>query len=1330
MEKELGQQDADSLSNKLNLSKQYLISGFELDLDTLNIHIDQPHMEMLNTMGHENVSDSMSLLEYAERFFHADDFENIQKRVAFANEHRDDPNYYDRMEVRLMDTSGQICYCIINTWSLRPGVVKGLGQNITDLKSVKEIIYDKSASLNAILDSSDDVVFIVKCSGEIVVFNNNFQAMMNRFFGIDVSEGLNILSVLPSKIRDQWAPLISDSCMGKKQLSELTLQREDTYNFEIAANPILVNGKVNSVSFFIKDVTEKWRMSAWESLENNVFEQLSRNEDIRIVFDTLLNGIKQICPNLLGYVTKKRDGEMDLEWVSYPTITQKYIDAISSIPIGPLNGSCGLAAYSMQPVYISNIRDFECWDPYRDLTLLQGFQACHSFPVLSKDGMVLGTLGAYFHEIHELTDFEISLLNKAVNVSGIILEKYSIENEVYIKSRQLEELGYSIPGVMFIVKMDKEGNRKFEFISERVSEFMKVSKQTALDSYSSIISNMSDEDNIIFKDKLKVSLETKQPLNTEFRLRPEVNPEFHCFNLQSVHRFNEDGTVITYGSIYDITIQKKVELELKKQQEEMKSLIKCLDEVVYVLDENDVFIDVFVDDESLLFMDRDRIVGKKFADILDSSVCDLYLNAKVELLEKQESEKFQYAYVRNGEVVNFISRLIQVNSSSQIILTAKNFTADLKTIEINKKLNKIIDEASDYARFGSFEFNFISKEVYWSKSIFNILGWSDEFTPAELYLKYKEAVHPDDATVFFDTLKTVSDMSQGFEYDLRIRHLDGNYIWFQTKVKIDKAADGSPAYLQGITFDITKRKSYELFMQQKNSLYAAISLLSQELLTDSAILGTVEKLLPRIGAATDVNRVYFFKNHPVEEDGILRFTQILEWNDGLFPAQIDNKSMINCSYEEIGFGRWVDVLSKGESIVGNISVFPRAEQEFLRVQDIITMVVVPIFAGNEWWGFLGLDECRNDRKWDTDVVDLIESISRLIGLALLRKQEHTRLSENRAKYNAAFDTMSEAIIITDRDGMHINSNEAAKKLLGLEVGQKVGVCSVLRQNGNILIHPDGSEFTEDEYPINRVSQKNEIVKNVVMGVKTIAGELNWISINASPLYGEEGVLSGLMLVISNVGDRISLAEKLSESQSQKQQLEEKIPYHIANSLELVSQMMQLQKQFITDENAQLVLDESTDRIQTLKQLHLYSTKENGTEVLKTESFFNTTVKKMMEVGNDNGISLNVSLNVSDILLPMNKALPFCLIVNEMLSNCIRHAFSGKMTGDLSIIFKKQGDYFILEVNDNGRGLPKNFNWEKSNTFGFRLIQKLLIHLKGAATVTSEKGCKMMVTFPG
>ncbi|MBK7964028.1 MAG: PAS domain S-box protein [Bacteroidetes bacterium] len=1072
-------------------------------------------------------------------------------------------------------------------------------------------------------------------------------------------------------------------------------------------------------------------MSTWESLENKVFEQLSRNENINVVFDTMLTGLKQICTNMYCYVTKKREGEMELEWLSHPSISEKYINSIPSIPIDPLKGSCGLAAYSMQPVYISNIREFECWDNYRDNTLLQGFQACHSFPILRNDGMVLGTIGAYFKDIHDLSDFELSLFKRAVNVSSVILEKYSIENEVYLKSRQLEELGYSIPGVMYIVKMDNEGRRKFEFVSERIGEFMKISKQTALDSYSSVLSNLEEKDQVIFMEKLKYSLENRLPLNTEFRLRPEVNPEFHCFMLQSVHHFNKDGTVVTYGSIYDISPQKKVELELKKKQEEMLSLIKCLDDVVYVLNEDDVFIDVFAKDESLFFMDKSKIVGKKFTEIFENKVCDLYLNAKIELLENNESEKFYFDFIRNGEVVNFCSRLIQVNDTSQVVFTAKNFSSELKTMEVNKKLSKILEDAADFARFGTFEFDVSTNEVFWSKGMFDLLGLENKFSPSELFSKFLKIIHPDDVAPFESYMKNALEKGAGFEWDHRLKHVNGDYIWLQGKVKIDVADNGVPKSMKGICFDITKRKLAEVLTQRKNSLNEAISLLSKELYTDGEIIDSINLILPKIGEASQVNRIRIFRNSNVDTDGVLRAIHILEWNDGLFPSKLENDLLNNCNYTEIGFGRWLEVLGKGESIVGEVANFPKREQDVLLAQDILSMAVIPIFVGNKWWGFIGMEECRGARNWKSGVVELIQNISSLIGLALKRKQEYSILAENKAKYKAAFETMSEALVITDKNGIHINSNEAAKKLLGLIGKQKVGVCDTLKQNGNVLIHEDGTEFSEEEYPINRVTQRNEIVKDVVMGVKSSDGETRWISVNASPLYsfGNDHETTGIMLVISNVNEKISLARKLKESAELNDSLEKHIPNEIAYSLELTAQMLQLQKLFVTNENTQVVLDESASRIQTLKQLHIFQEKSNGVDVLKTESFFNAIVKTVLKAGNDNGVSLNVSLNTSDILLPIRKALPFCLIVNEIMSNSLRHAFDGKLTGDIQISFKKQGEYFILELNDNGKGLPKNFNWEKSNTFGFRLIQKLLIQLKGAATVTSEKGCKMMVTFP-
>ena len=118
MEKKFDQDESVSRTNEVNTSKQYLISGFELDLDSLHIFIDQSHIDMLNSLGFEDIPESMHLLEYVERFIHPGELERIQKRIAYANSRREDPEYYDRMEVQLLDKSGNVCSYIVNQYSI------------------------------------------------------------------------------------------------------------------------------------------------------------------------------------------------------------------------------------------------------------------------------------------------------------------------------------------------------------------------------------------------------------------------------------------------------------------------------------------------------------------------------------------------------------------------------------------------------------------------------------------------------------------------------------------------------------------------------------------------------------------------------------------------------------------------------------------------------------------------------------------------------------------------------------------------------------------------------------------------------------------------------------------------------------------------------------------------------------------------------------------------------------------------------------------------------------------------------------------------------------
>jgi len=1317
---------ADALSDK----KQYLISGWELDLDNLIIYLDPSHLEMLQALGHEEVPENMNLLEYAARFVHVDDHLYLQEHVQYAIEHREDLHYSDRLELRLLNVEGFVLYFIINSWNLRPGMIKGHGQNITDFKSVKGIMNENTAFLKAVIESTSDYFFIVQCNGTLVLFNENFKNIIQSFFSVDILEGDNILSYLPEAIKQQWANIIHDACQGVKQETEMTLELNETYHVEVSANPIFQDGHLSSISFFVKDITAKWRMTAWASLENKVFENVNRNEDVKSIFDILLDGLAMICPSMIGYVTQRKKDEMVLTWLSHPGISENYTNKILEIPIGPTHGACGLAAYSMQEVFHSNIRDFENWDLYRDFTLLYGFQSCYSFPILSKEGAVLGTLGAYFKEVHDITDFELELLQRTVKVASILLEKLSAESEVLLKSKQLEDISNSMPGIVYIAKMDKEGKRKFDYISDRFSEFMNVSKDEAMESYGNVFKGISEEN----KKKLEVvvneSLIHLTPFECEFSILKEIKPEFHCYVLKAVHKKAEDGTIYTYGSVYDITMQKKAELELKIQKDEMKELIHCLDDVVYLIDENDSFLEAYSKNENLLFLQQQEIVGMHILDVLSEDVVEMYIQAKEELLTKRESDKFKYPFIIKGNNYFFCTRLIKVENTSKVIFTAKNITSEWETIQVNRKLKEILEEATLHGSLGSFEYNIQTEELVWSKSINSILGWSEQLSSNALYRKYQSAMHPDDNKLFVEYLNAAIKQGNDFEFEHRVMHENGEYLWFHSIAKMIRDEDGIPAGVQGIKLDITSRKVSDLILMKKQSLDEAISLLSVHLLSDGEIENSIQKILANIGASTEVNRVYVFRNDPIAEDGVIRTSRIFEWNDGLYAPQIDNEDLKNCSYSDIGFERWKELLQNRESVIGDIEDFPASEKELLSSQDIQSIAVVPIFSGDIWWGFIGLDECGSNRRWSPEVLEFLSSISNLIGSALLRQEEHERVIESKNLYITAFETVAEGMVITDEEGYYVDSNETALKMLGLEKGQKVGLCSMLKANGSKLIHRDGSEMKEEEYPMNKVLNSKQALKNAMMGVRNPIGEINWLSVNASPIYHENtAVTSGFMLTFADVTKQIDREQALENSLVYMNKLKSSLKSKMSNGLEMISKLLELEGNFSSDESSKLMLSNSAFRVKAIALLNEIISRDDQSDEMSVTDFLEALSKQLKHDHHSESRNIQITSHVENISLGIETALPFALISNELLSNAMKHSNVSTKPVDIVMSFKKQGDYILFEVRDNGNGLPIGFNWEKSNTFGFRLIRKMVNQLQGAATFTSENGCKSIITFP-
>ncbi len=156
---------------------------------------------------------------------------------------------------------------------------------------------------------------------------------------------------------------------------------------------------------------------------------------------------------------------------------------------------------------------------------------------------------------------------------------------------------------------------------------------------------------------------------------------------------------------------------------------------------------------------------------------------------------------------------------------------------------------------------------------------------------------------------------------------------------------------------------------------------------------SVMKILGLIGVATDSSRVYIFQNF--EDDQGKPFTsQVYEWIQGEVTSEIDNPVLVRLYFDDPIFVRWVKVMQSHEFIHGLVKNLPKeAERNVLLEQGIISILSMPIYVQGKWWGFIGLDDCKNERIWSEAEMGALETLAHNLGAAIYRKQVENELRE-------------------------------------------------------------------------------------------------------------------------------------------------------------------------------------------------------------------------------------------------------------------------------------------------------------------------------------------------
>ncbi len=157
------------------------------------------------------------------------------------------------------------------------------------------------------------------------------------------------------------------------------------------------------------------------------------------------------------------------------------------------------------------------------------------------------------------------------------------------------------------------------------------------------------------------------------------------------------------------------------------------------------------------------------------------------------------------------------------------------------------------------------------------------------------------------------------------------------------------------------------------------------LLTCPDIEEAVGRSLAILGKGAGVDRVYLFENHLDRDTGEMLASQRFEWSRDGLASQKDNPLLINAPYRDF-FLRWQRDLPAGRVIKGLVRNFPNGEREFLALQGILSLLVVPVRIEGRFWGFIGFDDCHEGKEWTQDEESILVAAASNIVNAIERKR--------------------------------------------------------------------------------------------------------------------------------------------------------------------------------------------------------------------------------------------------------------------------------------------------------------------------------------------------------
>ncbi|MDQ7817278.1 MAG: two-component regulator propeller domain-containing protein [Melioribacteraceae bacterium] len=432
-----------------------------------------------------------------------------------------------------------------------------------------------------------------------------------------------------------------------------------------------------------------------------------------------------------------------------------------------------------------------------------------------------------------------------------------------------------------------------------------------------------------------------------------------------------------------------------------------------------------------------------------------------------------------------------------------------------------------------------------------------------------------------------------------------------------------------------------------------------------------------------------------------------------------------------------------------------------------------IYYSPKWWSMIGYDE--NELKADTKLLKLLMHPEDILNFELILSDA---LENNKSSYEVEFrlkhkkgsyvPILSRGFIQRDLDnkpirisGTNTDLTERKKAEIALrESEQKFRELSELLPqtvfemdlHGKLtFVNKSAFEYfgySEEEFEnglnaidmiipedrerafrsIKNILNKKEMSVNEYLALKKDGTTFPVIIFSNIILKGD--LPSGIRGIIVDISDRKNLENQIKSSLKEKEILLKEVHHRVKNNFQVIMSLFNLQSNLIEDPDILNVFKESRNRIKSMALIHELLYKENNFYSIDIKYYTQKLVEFLKESYLDSNNNVTISLDAEDIRLDIDRIIPCGLIINELVSNSLKHAFPGVRSGEILISFKKiPEDFYSLSVRNNGVQLPEEFDINNLKSLGMLLVNTLTMQIQGELYINStEEGTEFKITF--